>query len=221
MILSAGTTLELDVGLRNAALATVLALVVGGCGGPGQTIPLAVNLDAAPAPEKVTAPLRVAVIPFEDVRSDKTKVGRYQHYVESTVDTLVPAGGSAADQVTNFVLAYLKRAGFQVTRLEPGQAVAPGSADVVLSGQIESYWSEAVTRFARTELAAKNRLVLKAANVGDGSIVRTTVVGEGTLTVVFFDLVDLEKLNSEALGQTLSRFLADVVVADRALKPKK
>ena len=204
-----------------SVVATMLALVVGGCGGPGQTIPLAVNLDAAPAPEKVTAPLRVAVIPFEDVRSDKTKVGRYQHYVESTVDTLVPAGGSAADQVTNFVLAYLKRAGFQVTRLEPGQAVAPGSADVVLTGQIESYWSEAVTRFARTELAAKNRLVLKAANVGDGSIVRTTVVGEGTLTVVFFDLVDLEKLNSEALGQTLSRFLADVVVADRALKPKK
>ena len=202
-------------------VATMLALVVGGCGGPGQTIPLAVNLDAAPAPEKVTAPLRVAVIPFEDVRSDKTKVGRYQHYVESTVDTLVPAGGSAAEQVTNFVLEYLKRAGFQVTRLEPGQAVAPGSADVVLTGQIESYWSEAVTRFARTELAAKNRLVLKAANVGDGSIVRTTVVGEGTLTVVFFDLVDLEKLNSEALGQTLSRFLADVVVADRALKPKK
>ena len=204
-----------------SVVATMLALVVGGCGGPGQTIPLAVNLDAAPAPEKVTAPLRVAVIPFEDVRSDKTKVGRYQHYVESTVDTLVPAGGSAADQVTNFVLEYLKRAGFQVTRLEPGQAVAPGSADVVLTGQIESYWSEAVTRFARTELAAKNRLVLKAANVGDGSIVRTTVVGEGTLTVVFFDLVDLEKLNSEALGQTLSRFLADVVVADRALKPKK
>jgi len=184
-----------------SVVATMLALVVGGCGGPGQTIPLAVNLDAAPAPEKVTAPLRVAVIPFEDVRSDKTKVGRYQHYVESTVDTLVPAGGSAADQVTNFVLAYLKRAGFQVTRLEPGQAVAP--------------------RFARTELAAKNRLVIKAANVGDGSIVRTTVVGEGTLTVVFFDLKDLEKLNSEALGQTLSRFLADVVVADRALKPKK
>jgi len=204
-----------------SVVATMLALVVGGCGGPGKTIPLAVNLDAAPAPEKVTAPLRVAVIPFEDVRSDKTKVGRYQHYVESTVDTLVPAGGSAADQVTNFVLEYLKRAGFQVTRLEPGQAVAPGSVDVVLSGQIESYWSEAVTRFARTELAAKNRLVLKAANVGDGSIVRTTVVGEGTLTVVFFDLVDLEKLNSEALGQTLSRFLADVVVADRALKPKK
>src|SRR6266849_2401020 len=204
-----------------SVVATMLALVVGGCGGLGQTIPLAVNLDAAPAPAKVTAPLRVAVIPFEDVRSDKTKVGRYQHYVESTVDTLVPAGGSAADQVTNFVLEYLKRAGLQVTRLEPGRAVAPGSTDVVLSGQIESYWSEAVTRFARTELAAKNRLVLKAANVGDGSIVRTTVVGEGTKTEVYFDLEDLEKLNSEALGQTLAGVLADVVVADRTLKPKK
>jgi hypothetical protein len=202
-------------------VAMVLALVVGGCGGHGQTIPLSVSMDAVPAPEKVTAPLRVAVVPFEDVRKDKTKVGSYQHYVETTVDALVPAGGSAADQVTNFVVEYLKRAGFQVTRVEPGQAVAPGSADVVLSGQIESYWSEAVTRFGRTELAAKNRLVLNVANVGDGSMVRTTVAGEGTQTVVFFDFVDLEKLNSEALGQTLARFLADVVVADRALKPKK
>ena len=203
-----------------SVVATMLALVVAGCGGPGQTIPLSVNMDAVPAPEKMTAPLRVAVVPFEDVRSDKAKVGRYQHYVESTVDTLVPASGSAADQVTNFVLEYLKRAGFQVTRVQPGQAVASGSADVVLSGQIESYWSEAVTRFARTELAARNRLVLKAINVGDGSTVRTTVEGEGTRTVVFFDLEDLEKLHSEALGQTLARFLADVVVADRALKPK-
>ncbi|HZC67927.1 MAG TPA: hypothetical protein VE201_04845 [Nitrospirales bacterium] len=203
------------------AVATMLTLAVVGCGGPGQTIPLSVNMDAVPAPEKVTTPLRVAVVPFEDVRSDKSKVGRYQHYVESTVDTLVPAGVSAADQITNFVVEYLKRAGFQVTRVQPGQTVPPGPADVVLSGQIESYWSEAVTRFARTELAAKNRLVLKAANVGDGSIVRTTVEGEGTVTVVFFDLEDLEKLNSEALGQTLARFLADVVVTDRALKPKK
>ena len=149
----------------------MLALAVVGCGGPGQTIPLAVNMDAIPAPAKVNAPVRVAVVSFEDVRTDRSKIGRYQHYVESTVDTLVPAGGSAADQITTFVVEYLKRAGFPVTRVQPGQAVAPGSADVVLSGQIESYWSEAVSRFARTELVAKNRLVLKAANVGDGRYV--------------------------------------------------
>src|SRR2546427_11659202 len=95
-----------------SVVATMLALVVGGCGGLGQTIPLAVNLDAAPAPAKVTAPLRVAVVPFEDGRSDKTKVGRYQHYVGSTVDTLVPAGGGAAGQVTKFGLGYLKGGGF-------------------------------------------------------------------------------------------------------------
>src|SRR2546428_13955605 len=113
-----------------SVVATMLALVVGGCGGLGQTIPLAVNLYAAPAPAKVTAPLRVAVIPFEDVRSDKAKVGRYQHYVESTVDTLVPAGGSAVDQVTNFVLEDLKRAGFQGNRVQPGQAGVPRTVRV-------------------------------------------------------------------------------------------
>src|SRR3989442_8515269 len=142
-----------------SVVATMLALVVWGCGGPGQTIPVAVNLDAAPAPAKVPAPLRVAVIPFEDVRSDKTKVGRYQHYVESTVDTLVPAGGSGADQVTNFVLEYLKRAGFQVTRLEQGQAGAPGWSHGVVSGHSWACWSQHPAAFSRIEMTVKKRLV--------------------------------------------------------------
>lgn len=199
----------------------VLGFALMACGGPGQTITLSVNMDAVPTPEKVAAPLRVAVVPFEDVRSDKFRIGRYQHYSEATVDPLVPADGTAADQITNFVAEYLKRAGFQVSRVPAGESVTHGSADVVLSGQIESYWNEAVARFARTKLATLNRLVFRVTNVGDGSKVRTTVVGAGTTTVVFFELTDLEKLDGEALGQTLTRFLADVVVVNRTLKAKK
>src|SRR2546426_9907692 len=96
----------------------MLALAVVGCGGPGQTVPLSVNMDAVPAPAKVTAPLRVAVVPFEDVRTDKSGIGRYQHYVESTVDRLVPASGSAADQITNFVVEYLKRSEEHTSELQ-------------------------------------------------------------------------------------------------------
>ena len=197
-----------------------LGFVLMGCGGSGQITPLSFNMDAVPAPEKVAVPLRVAVVPFEDMRTEKSMIGRYQHY-DLTMDTLVPAGGSAADQITNFVVEYLKRADFQVTRVRSAEAVTPGSADVVLSGQIEWYWSVAVSWFVRTELATRNVLVLKATNAGDGSTIRTTVVCDGTMTVVFFDLGDLEKLNGEALGQTLARFLADVVVVDRTLMPKK
>ena len=204
-----------------ACVVGTLGVVLVACGGPGQTVPLSVNMDAVPAPEKVAAPLRVAVVPFEDMRTDKSRIGRYQHYVEATVDTLVSTGGSASEQITNFAVEYLKRAGFQVIRVQPGERVAPGLADVVLSGQIESYWSEAVARFARTKLATLNRLVFRVANAEDGSKIRTTVVGEGTTTVVFFDLEDLEKLDSVTLGQTLERFLADVVVMNRTLKPKK
>ena len=197
-----------------------LGFVLMGCGGPSQITPLSFNMDAVPAPEKVAVPLRVAVVPFEDMRTEKSMIGRYQHY-DLTMDTLAPAGGSAADQITNFVVEYLKRAGFQVSRVRSAEAIAPGSADVVLSGQIEWYWSVAVSWFVRTELATRNVLVLKATNAGDGSTIRTTVVCDGTRTVVFFDLGDLEKLNGKALGQTLARFLADVVIVDRTLIPKK
>lgn len=201
--------------------AVLLALAVVGCGGPGQTLTMSFDMDSVPAPAKAQQALRVAVIPFEDVRTDKASIGRYHHYVETTVDTLVSAQGSAADQITRFVAEYLKRAGFQVSLAKAGEAVPPGSADVVLTGQIESYWNEAVGRFFRTELTSKNRLVIKVSNAADASTVRSTVAGSGSRTAVFFDLPDLERLNSEALGETLSRLLGEMTVVDRTLKPKQ
>jgi len=204
---------------RALIAAAVLVLALAGCGGPGETIKFSASVDAVPAPEKVQQALRVAVVPFEDVRADKASIGRYQHYVETRVDQLVPEPGSAAEQITAFVADYLKRAGFQVTRVQSGAAA--GSADVVLTGQIESYWNEAVGRFFRTELTSRNRLVIRASNASDSSTVRTSVEGSGTTKVVSFCLADLERLNNEALGESLARFLRDVVVADRALRPKK
>lgn|GEM_PF-1272028 len=201
--------------------AVLLAFAVVGCGGSGQTLTMSFDMDSVPAPAKVQQALRVAVVPFEDVRTDKASIGRYQHYVETTVDVLVPAQGSAADQITRFVMEYLTRAGFQVSLAKAGETVPAGSADVVLTGQIESYWNEAVGRFFRTEMKSQNRLVIKVSNAADASTVRSTVAGSGSRTTVFFDLPDLERLNSEALGETLSRLLGEMAVVDRTLKPKK
>lgn len=201
------------------AAAVVLVLALAGCAGPGEVRKFSASAEAVPAPEKAQQALRVAVVPFEDVRADKASIGRYQHYVETRVDKLVPAQGTASEQVTEFVVEYLKRAGFQVTRVQSGAAA--GSADVVLTGQIESYWNEAVGRFFRTELTSGNRLVIRASNASDSSTVRTSVEGGGTTKVVSFCLADLERLNNEALGESLALFLRDVVVADRALRPKK
>jgi hypothetical protein len=195
--------------------------ILMGCAGSGQTIPLKVDMSTAPAPIKVRNAPRVAVIPFDDVRPDKTAIGRYQHYVESIVDRYVPAEASAADQVTKFVADYLKQAGFPVTVLSPGSQPAAGAADIVLSGYIESYWMEAVARLGRTELVARNRLRLKVANMADNSTVFSTVAGEGTSKVVSFDLSDIEQLDGEALAQSLSRFLSDTTLVDGSLKPKR
>jgi hypothetical protein len=181
---------------------------------------MSVTADSIPTTTKVRN-VRVALFPFEDVRRDKAAIGRWQHYVETTVDQLIPAQSSAADQVTGFVANYLKLAGFQVIRVQPGEKVAPGSADVVISGQIEVYWSEAVVRFAWTQLKAVNRLVINLSNATDNRTVRMTVGGEGALKAIFFDLADLEQLNSTALAESLDRFLADVVVMDRAIQPPK
>ncbi len=204
---------------RMLAVAAVLVLALAGCAGPGEVIKFSTSAAAVPAPEKAQNALRVAVVPFEDLRADKASIGRYQHYVETRVDQLVPEPGSASEQVTAFVADYLTRAGFQVTRVQSGAAA--GSADVVLTGQIESYWNEAVGRFFRTELTSRNRLVIRASNASDSSTVRTSVAGDATTKAICFCLTDLEKLNSEALAQSLSRFLGDVTVSDRGFKPKR
>jgi hypothetical protein len=200
-------------------VAAMLVLAVAGCGGPGQTLPMSVTAYSMPTTTK-TRHVRIAVLPFEDVRVDKSAIGRWQHYAGATVDQLIPAQGSAADQLTEFVADYLKLVGFEVIRAQPGVRQTSGLADVVLSGRIEAYWSEAVTRFARTELTASNRLAIDLSNAADGSTVRTTVGGAGASTAIFFDLADLERLNNAALAESLDRFLAEVVVKGRALKPK-
>jgi len=202
-------------------VAAALALALAGCAGPGEVLTFSASVKAVPAPAKASHALRVAVASFEDVRADKTAIGRYQHYVETRVDQLVPESGSAAEQITAFVADYLARAGFQVTRVPADGAVPTGSADVMLMGQIESYWNEAVTRFFRTELISKNRLVIQASNASDGSAVRTSVAGEATTVVVCFCLTDLETLNNVALAQSLSRFLDEVTVSGQRLVPRR
>ncbi len=197
----------------------VMAVVLGGCGGPGKTVPLGVQAESAP-PQKVQTPLRVAVTPFVDARTDKAAIGRYQHYSESTVDRLVPAKGSAAEQVTDFVAGYLKRAGFDVVRAEGDGSTAQG-VDVVLRGKIESYWNEAIARFLRTEEVSKNRLAIEVVNRDNSATVRTTVTGDATSKVFWFDLSDLEALEGEALAQSMEHFLQEMVVADRTLQRRK
>ena len=70
-------------------------------------------------------------------------------------------------------------------------------------------------------MTSKNRIRIKLTNLSDKSTTFSTVVGEGAATVVTYDPQDLARLDSEALGQSLARFLADLVVVDRALKPKR
>jgi hypothetical protein len=210
--------------VRHVVVIVVLGmtmLMLSGCGGTGQTIPMAVDLKNVPDPPPVKNAPRVAVSPFKDVRADKTAIGRHQHYIETTVDRLVPAEGSAEDQITKFVVQYLKEAGFPVALVPPGAQSAADNADVIMTGEIESYWNEAVARLGRTELSSKNRLRIKLTNLTDSTTTFTTVAGEANSKVVTFEPSDLAQLDGEALAQSLARFLADFTVVDRSLKSKR
>ena len=209
----------------NKSLAAVILGTCGfalmACGGPGQTIPLSVSTDSVQVPTTDPHALRIAVVPFDDLRLQKDDIGRWQHYVETRVDRLVSAQGSAADQITGFVAEYLQHAGFQVIRVKSGETVAPGTVDVILTGQIEEYWNEAVAKFSRTRLATLNRLSFNVSNVSDNSTVHSAVEGHNVTKEVFFDIADLEHLNNSVLGDSVAQFLTSVSVKERTLKAKK
>jgi hypothetical protein len=191
-----------------------------GCGGPGQTVPLSVSTESVQVPAKAPHALRIAVVPFDVLRLQKDDIGRWQHYVETRVDRLVSAQGSAADQITGFVVEYLQHAGFQVIRVKSAETVAPGTFDVILTGQIEEYWNEAVTKFSRTRLSTLNRLSFNVSNVFDKITVHSAVEGHDVTKAVFFDIADLEHLNNSVLGDSVAQFLTSVSVKDRTLKAK-
>jgi hypothetical protein len=189
------------------------ALSVGGCAGKGEH--LAVNLQAimstAP-PTKPTGALTVAVATFEDASPQKGRLGSRSHLWGGT-SYFDLKGGASSDAMTQVVVDYLKKRGWQVEK-----AASNAQAQVIISGKVLELSVNATSSFGSTNITAATKTTMEAVNVADGSKVRMTLTGAGAQSVFWFDPDDAQELLNETLSASLGKLIASTKVEGNTLR---
>jgi hypothetical protein len=176
----------------------------------------------APAPDEAVKAgkpdaLRVIVLPIEDQRPDKSRLGIRTHYWTGSVTYFKGAGGRPIDLVTQFVADYLTLKGWQA-KVGTRAAASSEKADVILSSKLLDGDGDATSTLGKTDIVVKGRFAVEALNTADGSTVRINLNGDGTQRVFWFDEDDMRDLIRDVLAKTLDQFLAATKVANRRLQ---
>ena len=206
-----------------APVAVGLLLLLG-CSGKSDIIPM--NLNPKPPTEsngtsqavKSMSGPRVTVIPFEDGRADRTKVGSRSSMWggESYFNV---SSGSAGEATAQAFVDYLKGKGWQAQYAKSEPPASENGPDIVLSGKILDLAVEAKKGFLLTDIEAKSKLVIQASNRQDhSSLTRTDAHSGSHENVLWFEPQDGEQILSEVLEKNFERFVVNTKFEDRAIR---
>lgn len=206
--------------MRNILVSVmVLGALVGGsgCAGQGDAVPLALALK--PSTEKTAAPsasaANVLVTPFGDDRSDRTKLGVHQS-VWGKIEPLTLKNGTVGEVTAKALAEYLTRKGWRA-QYAPSGAVLTGG-DVVMSGKVLEASADAHGAVGSTDIAAKNKIVVQAKNLSDGSSITDTISHNGTSSVFWYGPEDAEDLLSEVMEKNFEKFVSQTKFDGHALR---
>jgi hypothetical protein len=199
-----------------------MVVLLTGCAGGGNAIP--VNLSpktkegasGITAGKNVTGP-RVSVIPFEDVRSDQTKIGSRKSLWGGESNFNV-SSGSAGEETAQALTDYLKRKGWQAQYVKSVPSSNGDGPDIVLSGKILDLSVDAKGGFGSTDVNARSKLAIQAKNKADDSSITDTVAHSGTYNVFWFSPQDGEDILSEVLEKNFERFVLNTKFEDGSLR---
>lgn len=207
----------------SAPVAVGLLLLLG-CSGKGDIIPMnltpKMQTDTTSAVQMVKpmAGPRVMVIPFEDGRPDRTKVGsRSSMWGGDTYFNV--SSGSAGEEAAQAFADYLKRKGWQAQYAKTAPAASEAGPDVVLSGKILELAVDARRGVFLTDIEARTKLVIQASNREDNSsLVRTDAHSGSHDNVLWFEPQDGESILSEVLEKNFERFVVNTKFEDRGIR---
>lgn len=206
-----------------APLAVGLLLLLG-CSGKGDIISM--NLNPKPSTEsngvnQAVKPMsgpRVTVIPFEDGRADRSKVGSRTSMWGGESNFNV-SSGSAGEATAQAFADYLKGRGWQAQYAKSEPPAAENGPDIVLSGKILDLAVEAKKGFLLTDVEAKSKLVIQARNRQDeSSLTRTDAHSGSHDNVLWFEPQDGEQILSEVLEKNFERFVVNTKFEDRTIR---
>jgi len=201
---------------RVGQVMVVMLCVLAGCASTGERVDIAIP-GIATSPTAAGASgmgLRVVVSPFDDARSDRTHLGKRAHFWGGTSTFDLPVG-TLGEAVAKALVQQLNAHGWQASLA--GQA-GSSQPDATISGSIQDLSVDAVSKFGRTELAAKNTMMVRVANHGDESTIQERVLGSGNNEVFWFGAEDARALVNEVVDKNIEKFIADTKVEGRTVK---
>lgn len=203
----------------------VSLLTGAGCAGTGKTLYLDVQQKQVAAPSMELEPVRIVIEPFEDKRTEKSRLGLRTH-LWGGVTYFNVAGERPGDVIAQALADRLKTRGWKdrawTVRVASSAAAANANdADIVISGQIHDFSANAKSRIFSTVVNTSSKLVITARNLGDQSATTRTVEGAQRDTVVWYCDGDVQQLLSATLKDGLDRYLADTTIEQKALRPTR
>jgi len=199
-----------------------LALLLG-CAGTGEMVSLNLQTQQPFAQSSQTEPLKIVIEPFEDLRTDRSKIGQRTH-LGGGVTNFNVNGGAPGVTIAEALAETLRqrgwnRRGWDARVVQAGVGVS--GADIVIGGEIRDFSTNAKSRVFNTKLTGESRLVVKARNLADDSSTVRNIQGEQTKLVFWFTSEDVETLMSGLLQDGIERFITDTKIEGRTLKSAK
>jgi hypothetical protein len=194
----------------------LIALV--GCAGKGERIDILIpggatgdgfSSVATPGP-------RIAVLPFQDLRTDGAHLGTRSHLWGGVSYFDLPSG-TVAKSTAQALVDYLSRQGWKASL---ARTSASEGADITIAGTIESLSVDAKSGFMHTDLDAKNALSFRITNHSDDSIVREHVSGTGTDRAFWFTQEDAQRLTTELFDSNFQKFFKDLRIEEKSIRLK-
>ena len=190
-------------------------ILAAGCAGKGERIDLTVPIVSG-AGEKVVAMSSptVAIQPFEDHRTDRSRLGT-RHHLWGGESHFSLSNGTLSEATAQAFADYLKGKGWNATVAEGNRAAG---ADMTVTGTLIDVSVDAKSGIGQTTLTAKNRMLVQVQNHTDGSQVRETLTSTGTSQVFWFDPEDAQELLNELYNKSFEKFVTDTKLDGKTLK---
>jgi hypothetical protein len=194
-------------------------LVLAGCAGTGEIIPLKVQaLPSVRSLNQSFQDIKVVVERFEE-GPEAGRLGVRSHLGGG--ETIFTAqGGGLGEAVARVLADNLKTMGFQVWMKKSGASEVPADPDVTIRGEVYQVLVQARSRFFSTKLTGRVKVLILAANASDRSTVRLNLEGGREDVVFWFKPEDVQELANRMLKENLDRLLVDIRVQNRALITK-
>jgi hypothetical protein len=176
-------------------------------------------------------------LPFEDGRSDTTRLG-VRHHLGGGETYFNVSDGKPGDKVAEVVAAFLRQKGWRAEVVKDpaklsGNSIASQTSsggsgmasigdgyDVTLTGKVLELNADVNSGFMKTKVGVNSKLLLQGLNAADGSTVRMTLSGAGSEDVFWFSAEDVQAVLNEVLAESLEKLDADMNVDGKLLRFK-